>query len=245
MISFHLSIRFEYIICFNISRPLFCWLSQYFISGEISLLFRDLGCVLLLVSLKNTSKVFDWIQARRDIFPGQSSYLQSSLTVSVCFESLSCWNILLLPELWRLETILSDSILVYPQTFTPPSVNVIYPTPFALKQPMSLQTYRCASLLWLFFTIVVLTKFMPKILDKCILVSVCSQCILSTHQASFYFLENINPLVLCQRTWVSFLNAIPSVWLYPRSMELSQKVHWYPLITYMRSLQRSPSVFHN
>lgn len=79
--------------------------------------------MLLLVSHKNTSKVFDWIQARRDIFPGQSSYLQSSLTVSVCFESLSCWNILLLPELWRLETILSDSILVYPQTFTPPSIN--------------------------------------------------------------------------------------------------------------------------
>lgn len=62
-------------------------------------------------------------------------FRNSFVILAMCFGSLSCWNIPLLPSFWRLRVILSASILVYPQAFMVPSINVISPTPFALMQP--------------------------------------------------------------------------------------------------------------
>ena len=84
--------------------------------------------------------------------------------LAVCFGSLSCWNIPLLPSFWRLGVILSDGILVYPQAVMVPSINVISPTLFALMQPVS-HSYLRASLSGNAFTLAVLARFTPGMLD--------------------------------------------------------------------------------
>lgn len=103
-------------------------------------------CVTLPFSLKYHKGVrLDSSQARFFFVRSQFGLFfysrNSSLTVSVCFGALSGWNILFLPEFWRLGIML----LVYPQTFMLPSINAISPTPFPLKQPVLLHSYLSAS----------------------------------------------------------------------------------------------------
>ena len=62
-------------------------------------------------------------------------FFRNLCVLAVCFGSLSCWNNPLLPSFWRLRVIFSASILVYPQAFMVPSLNVISPTPLTLMQP--------------------------------------------------------------------------------------------------------------
>ena len=67
------------------------------------------------------------------------------LLLAVWFWSLLCWNILLLQSFWRMAAMLSDSILVYPQAFLVPSINVISPPPFALMQYEQAERENCKS----------------------------------------------------------------------------------------------------
>ena len=137
-------------LCFNDSNVL---VFQYFVCPPISLMtdsilfgmegtsvaqisvlpfFREIfeaapeECIALPFSLKY-SKGALWDSSQATLGQARSffSFFRNSCVILAVRFSL-------LPSFWRLGVILSDSILVNPQAFLVPSLNVISPTPFAL-----------------------------------------------------------------------------------------------------------------
>lgn len=117
----------------------------------------------------------------------------------------------LLPSFWRLGAILSASILVHPQAFMMPSINVMSLTSFALMQPHIItlpppcfsQNYE--------FPVVVPVSFMPNMLGTSETNTISSDQRMCSQYSSDLFscsLANFNLAVLCQRSSkVFFLNA--------------------------------------
>ena len=162
--------------------------------------------------------------------------------------SLSYWNVPLLPSFWRLGVIISASILVYPQAFMVPSLNVISPRSFGLAAPYHttyLPTLPPCFTVRTIHSLLVLARFMLNMLDpgwaeQMILVS-SDQRMCSQYSSGFISWLFFQSLILQfwdkQQAKFSYWRSIGVDVMQCPSHVLS--CHRFPLITLVASLKQS------